>query len=173
MDKILKYKWRALYFLLAIASLAIYFRLQAAFAVSKRVTLNVWNYLGLGILVIIVIAMIWLVYLWELKRGNGWQISKSPQWNKKSIITIVVGFVVLFIFQLTIILMTSNKSPHQAHINHIISKSQWIFLIIVDLIGPIIEELISRGMFFEIFFTKKTKANAVLGIFINGLLFLL
>lgn len=149
------------------------FRLQAAFAVSKRVTLNVWNYLGLGILVIIVIAMIWLVYLWELKRGNGWQISKSPQWNKKSIITIVVGFVVLFIFQLTIILMTSNKSPHQAHINHIISKSQWIFLIIVDLIGPIIEELVYRGMFFEIFFTKATKVNAVLGVFINGLLFLL
>lgn len=176
MNKILKYKWRALYFLLAVASFLAYGFLMKSFTVSKRTTLTVWHYLGLGLLAIAVIAVIWAIYLWELKRNNSWKISKTPLWNKKSILAIVIGFIVLLVFKLCVgylALTITGKTlapNNQAILNRVMNNSQWLFKIILALIGPILEGLIFCGMFFEIFFMKATKANAVLGIIINGIL---
>lgn len=64
-----------------------------------------------------------------------------------------------------------STSENQSVINQLFKNMPvWTFIDGV-VIAPIMEELIFRGLFFELFFRKNERATKVIGVIVNGIMF--
>ena len=68
-------------------------------------------------------------------------------------------------------LSSSSNSANQKAIDQLAKGTDWHFIVFIIFLAPMFEEIILRGQFFNIAFTKENKLNYWLGIVINGLFF--
>jgi membrane protease YdiL (CAAX protease family) len=116
------------------------------------------------------IFIIWL-YRRQLKRANDWFFNSKPHWRWSNFGIALCGFALIIAVQFLFIRLSGGGvSQNQAELNKYTAQSS-IFKILIGLVAPIYEELIFRGMFFNIFFTKEKPANKWLGIIVCGLVF--
>lgn len=116
------------------------------------------------------IFIIWL-YRRQLKRANDCFFNSKPHWRWSNLGLALCGFAMIIAVQFLFIRLSGGGvSQNQAELNKYTAQSS-IFKILIGLVAPIYEELIFRGMFFNIFFTKEKPANKWLGIVVCGLVF--
>lgn len=112
-----------------------------------------------------------VAYHLELKHENNWNFDQKLKINWRGIIIAVIGFAIIAISQFIIMKLLSKSSANQQEIGNICKNTGQIFYLNLIIIGPIAEELIFRGMFFNTFFTKPTKFNFWVGSIIGGFIF--
>ncbi|WP_207233397.1 CPBP family intramembrane glutamic endopeptidase [Holzapfeliella floricola] len=129
-----------------------------------------------AIRIIVAVAIIYVMtieYGHELKSDNQRKFQFNWRFNKRNVMIIFIGAVIMLAFQFLVSLVLSGNqtSANEAGLNEIISKVNFLFPLFVMFVGPIVEEYIFRGLFFNLFFKKDTRLNNVVGIFVNGVLF--
>ncbi|MCH3905033.1 MAG: CPBP family intramembrane metalloprotease [Lactobacillus sp.] len=116
------------------------------------------------------VLLIWL-YRKQLKRANDWFFNSKPHWRWSNFGLALCGFAMILAVQFVFIRLAGGGiSQNQAELNKYTAQSS-IFKILIGLVAPVYEEIIFRGMFFNIFFTKEKPANKWLGIIVCGLVF--
>ncbi|MEJ6347806.1 CPBP family intramembrane glutamic endopeptidase [Holzapfeliella sp. He02] len=129
---------------------------------------------GIRILVAIAIMYVMTVeYGHELKTDNQRNFQFNWRFSKRNLLIMVSGIVIMLGFQVLISLALSGNqtSTNEASLNEILSKVNFLFPLFVMFVGPVVEEYLFRGLFFNLFFKKETRLNNVVGIIVNGLLF--
>lgn len=163
----------------AIIALILYSVLQVFYFDVKSVhqkfhfTLQIQVFVTALITVIVLYLLFWL-YKRQLKEVNYWDFNEEPHWDKKRIGIAILGFVILIISQIIIFKIvggTNTQPKNQQELKELAKQSGKMFNLLVFFFGPFCEEIIFRGMFFNTFCTKKTKANKWIGIIVSGFLF--
>lgn len=131
------------------------------------------NQLGLILIIVSIILMLlyWLAYHLELKHKNNWNFKQEVEFNWRSIIIAIGGFIIIAISQFIVMHLLNKPSANQSEIRNIVNNAGQIFELNLIIIAPIAEELIFRGMFFNTFFTRPTTFNLWVGSVVNGFLF--
>lgn len=115
---------------------------------------------------------IWKSYSYMLSKQNKWDFSPIFKTDGKSLLYALGGFILIIIVQLLVISIGgTNTSTNQETLSKLMRKTSPMFYVMLSFIAPICEEIIFRGIFFEIFFTTPSKRNLILGALVNGLLF--
>lgn len=120
------------------------------------------------------ILLLWQIYQYLLKRNHS-QAGIKP-FTKKTLylMALILALWVLFMFcsaWYSKWVGGSQTPENQQIINTLIRKLPvWTFFDVV-IFGPIAEELIFRGIFFELFFKSEKNWVQTLGILVNGALF--
>ncbi len=155
----------------AILCFGAYLITQVAFTFSK-------NQLTTGrIIISILIACLCLLTIWEsysymLSKQNKWNFSPIFKTDGKSLLYATGGFLLIIIVQILVVSIGgSNTSTNQETLSKLMEKTSPMFYVMLSIIAPICEEIIFRGIFFEILFTNPSKRNVILGALINGLFF--
>jgi membrane protease YdiL (CAAX protease family) len=112
-------------------------------------------------------------YRYKIKKNHS--AYGKPLQKKQRIMFMLLMVVVWMAFMGLQIWYTNqfkvNTSANQLEIEKLFEKLPvWTFLDGV-LIAPIMEELIFRGIFFELFFQKDTRIMKIIGIIVNAILF--
>ena len=141
----------------AILSLALYVELQVFYFYPQKIRLDHMRALVTALVTVVVLFVIFNLYKRQLKEHNDWGFNQTPHWDMRRIGMLnSVG---------------RGVSNNQQALDKIELHSKGLFEIMVVFIAPFCEEVIFRGMFFNIFFTKKKITNKLLGIIVSGFLF--
>lgn len=128
----------------------------------------------IAIFTVIVLAIMFAIYRWELKKENNWGFNMEPHWDWKRLGISLIGTVLITISGAVVLNLVSSGnglSANQAALDEISKTSGRMFPILVVFLGPVCEETIFRGMFFNVFFTQNNRINKWLGIIVSGLVF--
>lgn len=115
-----------------------------------------------SILSIVVISCLIVVY----KKIH---IKKNIQKNHKNFLIAII--MILASILLNIFFSNITTSSNQEYIDEVNLIAPILNGFHVRLFNPIIEELLTRGIFMNLFFTKQNTSNIVLRIFFSGFLF--
>ncbi|WEV41288.1 type II CAAX endopeptidase family protein [Lactobacillus sp. ESL0681] len=126
-----------------------------------------------GVVFITTLAISLLIYMvikiYQTRTRDDFDI--KPHWSYNRLLwTLICTFIILFI-QIIGGLLTKSTSANQTALLQLQKITNPIFIIFLIIIGPLFEELIFRGIFFNFFFTKDTLLTKIWGIFINGIIF--
>lgn len=143
---------------------------------SRRYHLAPFPYaIILALLTVIVFAIMFGFYKNQLKDVNYWGFNQRPHWRFTKILIAIAGiFLITFLGAAVLSVVGSSGqtiSRNQMELNQMAKQSGRLFEIMVVFVGPICEETIFRGMFFNTFFTKDTPTNKWLGILASGFIF--
>lgn len=156
----------------AILSLALYIELQVFYFYPQRIRLDHMRALVTALVTVIVLFVIFNLYKRQLKEHNDWGFNQAPHWDMRRIGIAIIGFVLILIVSMVMLsLVGRGVSNNQQALNKIELHSKGLFEIMVVFIAPFCEEVVFRGMFFNIFFTKKKITNKWLGMIVSGFLF--
>lgn len=156
----------------AILAFALYITLQLFYFVPQRIHLGNMRVLVTALVTVIILFVIAYLYRGQLKEKNLWEFNESPHWDSRRILIALIGFILIVACSVMMLkLVGGGVSENQRRLDKIAEHNEGLFRIMVVFIAPFCEELVFRGMFFNIFFTKPTEKNKWLGIVANGLLF--
>lgn len=133
--------------------------------------------LQLAITIVLTIVFMWLIYWFyqrQLAKENNWHFNEKPHWYLKKFKYVAFGFILIIASQIILmnLLGGAGASPkNQTELMKFLKHGQYLFQIMVVLIGPILEEIIFRGFFFNTFCRTENKLNTWLGIIISGFIF--
>ncbi|MDF7639831.1 type II CAAX endopeptidase family protein [Lactobacillus sp. ESL0791] len=145
--------------------------------IKLRLHLNTWEQAVLTALItVIILFLVFWLYKRQLAETNDWGFNRRPHWDGTRLIIAVIGVLLIlllnFVLSFFIVAGTGKTtSANQQALNQIAMQDNYMFKLMVAIIAPFCEETIFRGMFFNTFFTKNTKANKWLGIIVSGFLF--
>lgn len=173
--KVNKVGQRLFYLLLAVVSFGVYVYIQLSYTMPKNKQLPPEKLFLTIVIGVVGIALIAICYYYQLSKQNNWKFDMIYQTDLKSLGIAIAGVVAIVGSQITLLAIAkpSQTSANQAILNTFLGKTNPLFYVMLGIIAPICEELIFRGMFFEIFFTKANTKNIVLGAICNGILFAL
>lgn len=155
----------------AIICFCVYLIAQAAFTFPKS-QLTTGRIIISILIACLCLIIIWGSYRYMLSKQNQWNFSPIFKTDGKSLLYALGGFILIITVQLLIVSIGgTNTSSNQETLSKLMIKTSPMFYVMLSIIAPICEELIFRGIFFEIFFTNPSKRNLILGALINGLLF--
>lgn len=121
---------------------------------------------------VFVFWLLFLTYKSQLKKRNEWEFNEEPHWGGRKIGIAILAAVVMIVGQILIMhLIGGGTSHNQQELNSVQSQSNPVFLVMVTVVAPFCEEVIFRGMFFNIFFTNQNAWNKWIGIICCGFLF--
>lgn len=113
----------------------------------------------------------WL-YKGQLDDDNDWGFSQDFHWDWRKLATSVGGF---FLMQLLYILLMNliggGVSVNQQNLDDLQQTAGPTYNIMVVLVAPIMEEIIFRGMFFNLLFNHAGKVAKWAGILVSGFFF--
>lgn len=113
----------------------------------------------------------WL-YKGQLDDDNDWGFSQDFHWDWRKLATAVGGF---FLMQLLYILLMNliggGVSVNQQNLDDLQQTAGPTYNIMVVLVAPVMEEIIFRGMFFNLFFNHAGKVAKWAGILVSGFFF--
>lgn len=156
----------------AILAFALYITLQLFYFTPQRIHLGNMRVFVTALVTVIILFVIAYLYRGQLKENNLWGFNESPHWDSSRVLTALIGFVLIIVSSAMMLkFVGGGVSENQESLNKIAEHNEGLFRIMVVFIAPFCEELIFRGMFFNIFFTKPTKINKWLGIAASGFLF--
>ncbi|KRN04098.1 CPBP family intramembrane glutamic endopeptidase [Holzapfeliella floricola] len=123
----------------------------------------------------VVVYGIYRYYRYLLEKDNPRQfMTKQTKFGFDKVMLVLGLFVVLIIVQVVInlvLLKNQPESANQVKIIEFVKGNNFLFGLFVVVIGPILEEIIFRGLFFDLFFKQSSNLKNTLGIILNGLLF--
>ncbi|MGC3722256.1 CPBP family intramembrane glutamic endopeptidase [Enterococcus faecalis] len=115
-----------------------------------------------SILAIIVISVLFILYKKLNKKHNNQKIVKSA----------LITMIMLIISIVLNIMFSSLPSPsNQVYIDKTLVVAPILTNLQTRVFSPIIEELLTRGIFMNLFFTKEETKSIFLRIFFSGLFF--
>lgn len=124
-----------------------------------------------ALVTVIVLFLIFYLYKKQLKEANDWGFNREPHWDMRRIGIAILGFILMVLGAAVMLHIAGGISENQQGLDRIEQSTGDLFKIMVVFIAPFCEEVIFRGMFFNIFFTKETKTNKWLGILASGFVF--
>lgn len=166
---------RLFYLLLGIVSFGVYVLVQLNYTMPKTQKVAPERLFLTIVVGVAGIALIAMGYYFQLSKQNDWKFETVYQTDLKSLGIAVLGVVTIVVSQMLLIAVAhpTQTSSNQAILNAFLGKTNPLFYVMLGIIAPICEELIFRGMFFEIFFITPSKKNIIVGAIANGLLFAL
>ncbi len=122
---------------------------------------------------IALVMLVYHIYKKQLEQENEWHFNEKPHFKWSKLGYSGLAFVVMIAAQvlINILLSTSSNPANQKAIDQLAKGTDWHFIVFIIFLAPMFEEIILRGQFFNIAFTKETKLNYWLGIIVNGLFF--
>lgn len=124
---------------------------------------------------VVVLVFEFSFYRRQLKEKNYWGFNQKPHWKLGSFVIALLGVMLLVLAsiatQLLLNLGANTTSTNQAVLNSISRQAGIFYIPMVTVLGPIFEETIFRGLFFNIFFSERTRANKWVGIMLSGFIF--
>lgn len=156
-----------------IASIIAYSYLQGCYFLPKEfLFFKQYNSIYLAAVTVLILALIFWLYRKQMDYRNDWGFNRLPHWRWRRIFIAVIAFLVIMVFQIFYIKFIGGNSANQQTLNQISRQgNDVLFNIMVVFVAPFCEETIFRGMFFNLFFTRKNKVNAFLGVIFSGLTF--
>lgn len=147
--------------------------IQGLYMLPAKTKINFEIGAVIAIVTVLGIFIMFTLYRWQLKSQNDWQFNEKPHWDAKRIFIAIGMFILLIIFQLSFIKLFGNNttSANQASLEEIQSNAGPIFNLLIVIVAPICEEIIFRGMFFNIIFVEENFWNKLFGIIASGFLF--
>ena len=128
-----------------------------------------------AIITIIALLLVFYFYCLQLRRSNEQNYNSKPHWQIRKVLLSLLGAIMLIFVSATIQLAlgfnTNQTSTNQNLLDQISYQAGYFFPVMVIIVGPIFEEIIFRGLFFNTFFNKNTSSNKWLGILLSGLIF--
>lgn len=125
-----------------------------------------------ALITVIALVVIFWLYKQQLREQNDWGFNEKPHWDWRRLGVAAAGYVLIILVSVIMLnLIGGGTSANQQSLNKIQQNSGGLFKIMVAFIAPFCEEVIFRGMFFNIFFTKNTPRNKWLGIVASGFVF--
>lgn len=156
----------------AILAFALYMVLQVFYFLPQKIRLGNTRVFVTALVTVLILFVIAYLYCGQLKEKNLWGFNESPHWDFHRILIALIGFILIVMGSIIMLkLVGGGVSNNQQDLNELAKHNEGLFRIMVTFIAPFCEELIFRGMFFNIFFTEPTKRNKWLGIVVSGLLF--
>lgn len=165
---------RALYLLFALFGFVGYGLVQTLFAINKKnvtPTKIILTFVAAGLLIV----GLYLFYYSALYRQNNWGFKAVYEINWKDVAIAVIGLAVILGVQILISQMVPihHQSDNQKILEIISKRASNLFTVMLVVVAPICEELIFRGLFYEIFFITPSTRNIVIGSIVNGIIFAL
>lgn len=156
----------------AVLALALYLELQVFYFYPQRLRLGQMRAIITALVTVIVLFVIFYLYKRQLREYNGWGFNETPHWDMRRVGIAMIGFVLIIVVSIVMLnLVGRGVSNNQQALDKIELNSKGLFKIMVVFIAPFCEEVIFRGMFFNIFFTKANTRNKWAGIIVSGFLF--
>lgn len=169
-----KIKYRLIWLTIAIACFIGYGVIQSLYVIPKNKQIVPFQAALIIAGTIAGITLIWALYYVSLRRQNNWNFSKIYSTNFKNLGIAFSGLASIILVQLLIVSSNmGSTSTNQNTLSSFISKSNPIFIIMLAIVAPITEELIFRGLFYQIFFLGQSRRNLVIGSIVNGIIFAL
>lgn len=129
----------------------------------------------LALVTVLVFALIFWFYKKQLEEVNEWNFNARPHWRLHKILVSIIGFFLITLLGAAVLKIVGSSgqaiSKNQMELDQMAKQSGKLFEIMVVFVGPICEESIFRGMFFNTFFTRNTPLNKWLGILASGFVF--
>lgn len=157
-----------------IAAVIAYSYLQGCYFFSRSyLVFGQYNAVYLALVTVLILFIIFWLYKKQLLYRNNWQFNQAPHWKTRKAVIAFLAFVLIIIFQILFIhLLGGMNSANQQTLNKISNHgNRLLFNMMVVFIAPFCEEVIFRGMFFNLFFTKATTLNKICGCLLSGLAF--
>ncbi|AEG41266.1 type II CAAX endopeptidase family protein [Lactobacillus kefiranofaciens] len=154
-----------------ILAFALYMVLQILYFYPRKVELGHSRVIVTALVTVIVLFLIFYLYKKQLKEANDWGFNREPHWDMRRIGIAILGFILMVLGAAVMLHIAGGISENQQGLDRIEQSTGDLFKIMVVFIAPFCEEVIFRGMFFNIFFTKETKTNKWLGILASGFVF--
>lgn len=145
--------------------------LQILYFYPRKVELGHSRVIVTALVTVIVLFLIFYLYKKQLKEANDWGFNREPHWDMRRIGIAILGFILMVLGAAVMLHIAGGISENQQGLDRIEQSTGDLFKIMVVFIAPFCEEVIFRGMFFNIFFTKETKTNKWLGILASGFVF--
>lgn len=120
------------------------------------------------------IGFIYYLYKNELKNKNPWKFNEKPHWSLKRVIIAVLMFTLLIGFQYAynhFIVRNGSIPKNEQSLNATAASASHLYYLLSIITGPVCEELIFRGLFFNTFFWKKNKFTELIGVVSSGFVF--
>lgn len=156
----------------AVLALALYLELQVFYFYPQRLRLGQMRAIITALVTVIVLFVIFYLYKRQLREYNDWGFNETPHWDMRRVGIAMIGFVLIIVVSIVMLnLVGRGVSNNQQALDKIELNSKGLFKIMVVFIAPFCEEVIFRGMFFNIFFTKANTRNKWAGIIVSGFLF--
>ncbi len=162
---------------LFIVSFLLYELLMFSYVIPKSLNSNkemIGKYhFVLYVATIALVMLVYHIYKKQLEQENDWHFNEKPHFKWSKLGYSGLAFVVMIAAQvlINIFLSSSSNSANQKAIDQLAKGTDWHFIVFIIFLAPMFEEIILRGQFFNIAFTKENKLNYWLGIVINGLFF--
>ncbi|WP_207233309.1 CPBP family intramembrane glutamic endopeptidase [Holzapfeliella floricola] len=127
------------------------------------------------VLGLVALYLCYRYYTYLLKKDNPRQFN-IKRFDTKNIKFIILGFISIFILQIFLNMAISSlglnsTSANQNVLIEALKNRNFLYGFFIVIFGPIIEELIFRGLFFDLFFKHASKMKNILGVISNGMLF--
>lgn len=128
-------------------------------------------------LTVALLSLTYGIYQRRLNQVNDWHFTsynktRMPRFTLKNWSLAFLGFLVICILQILAGFLIKGEATNQANIAAHQQQLNPIINIMLIAIGPLFEEIIFRGIFFNWFFSKPGKKSTLfIAVLINGLIF--
>lgn len=156
----------------AVLAFVLYAELEILYFRPQQFDLGRFRVFVMALATVLVLYLISYIYRRQLRKENDWGFDQTPHWDMHRLGIAMIGFVLIIVGSIVMLnLVGGGVSANQQSLDKIAEHNAGLFKILVVFIAPFCEEHIFRGMFFNIFFTKKSTSNKWLGIVASGFLF--
>lgn len=127
----------------------------------------------LALVTLVGLALIYWLYRWSLRGDNAWRFNLAPHWDWRRLLIALGGFILIVFASATMLgLLGYGNSANQQALDTIERHGQKrLFAIMVVLIAPICEELIFRGLLFNLSFARPSRWHTGFNLVLSGLVF--
>lgn len=144
--------------------------------IMKHTHLNLNAYIALTVIItILAIFALFYFYFAQLRRKNVFNFNQKPHWSLgRLLLSLLAAFLMILseiILMLILKIGTTTTSANQANLNEISRQAGQFFMPMITIVGPIFEETIFRGLFFNAFFSNNSSLNRWGGILTSGFVF--
>ncbi|MDK7933595.1 CPBP family intramembrane glutamic endopeptidase [Lactobacillus crispatus] len=128
-------------------------------------------------LTVALLSLIYGIYQRRLNQVNDWHFTsynktRMPRFTLKNWSLAFLGFLVICILQILAGFLIKGEATNQANIATHQQQLNPIINVMLIAIGPLFEEIIFRGIFFNWFFSKPNRKSTVyLAVLVNGIVF--
>lgn len=120
---------------------------------------------------VILAAILFFIYRKQLKRFNP-RVFGLKRVSKKNRKIVIAGFITAILLSLfNRYLLPYMITTNQPLIHRAMTFYPTLATLTTAVFAPILNELVNRGIFFNLFFTKKTRKNNILGSLTSGLVY--
>ncbi|MDO4912827.1 MAG: type II CAAX endopeptidase family protein [Lactobacillus sp.] len=129
----------------------------------------------MSLITLFAVELVWYFYHRFLKNSNKWQFSYKDRIKLKKVLVSILGWILMLAANivLNLFIYKGGSSANEEALNAILKNANPVFFHLFVIIGaPFFEEIMFRGMLFNLFDDlKKNTKNKIFLILLSGFLF--